>query len=57
LLVEEFGGEIIMSEPMGAGMKYGTIRDSGLVVFVTGGTGLLPFCDFVDLLFKRVKYL
>jgi len=24
---------------------------------ICGGTGLLPFVDLIDLLFKRVKYL
>ena len=42
---------------MGAGLKYDTISASGLVIFVCGGTGILPFCDFIDLLFKRVKVL
>lgn len=42
---------------MGAGLKFDTISQSGSVIFVCGGTGILPFCDFIDLLFKRVKIL
>ena len=42
---------------MGAGMHYEKIPESGKVILVSGGTGVLPFCDFIDLLFKRVKYL
>jgi len=42
---------------MGAGLKFDTISSSGSVIFVCGGTGILPFCDFIDLLFKRSKVL
>lgn len=52
-----FNGEIILSKPMGPGMKYGDIKEDGKVIIVCGGTGLLPFCDFIDLLFKRVILL
>ncbi len=38
-------------------MKYGEIKEEGKVIIVCGGTGLLPFCDFIDLLFKRVLLL
>ena len=52
-----FDGEIVLSKSMGAGMKYGEIKEEGKVIIVCGGTGLLPFCDFIDLLFKRVLLL
>jgi hypothetical protein len=42
---------------MGAGLKYDKISPNGIVAFVCGGTGILPFCDFIDLLFKRAKFL
>ena len=42
---------------MGTGLKYDSISPSGSVIFVCGGTGILPFCDFIDLLFKRSKVL
>ena len=46
-----------MSEPMGCGMKYQNIGPQGKVLIVCGGTGILPFCDFIDILFKRAKHL
>jgi hypothetical protein len=42
---------------MGAGMKLERIPLTGYMIIVTGGTGLQPFSDFVDLLFKRVLVL
>jgi len=57
LLINKFKGEIIVSAPMGAGMNYQDLRDDGKLIIVCGGTGVLPFCDLIDLLFKRVKYL
>ena len=42
---------------MGQGLGYDKLRDEGKVIFISGGTGILPFCDFIDILFKRVKYL
>ena len=38
-------------------MKYKDINEEGKVIIVCGGTGLLPFCDFIDLLFKRLLFL
>lgn len=57
LLDDGFDGELILSKPLGAGMKYGELKEEGKVIIVCGGTGLLPFCDFIDLLFKRVLLL
>jgi hypothetical protein len=57
LLAENFNGEIVLSQPMGAGMKFDQIPSKGKVIIVCGGTGILPFCDFIDLLFKRTKFL
>jgi hypothetical protein len=37
----------------GAGMKFDTIQ-SGKVIIVAGGTGMFPFIDFVDILFKKL---
>lgn len=42
---------------MGSGLKYDELPRAGKVIFICGGTGILPFCDIIDLLFKRVKYL
>ena len=52
-----YHGEILLSKSMGSGMKYGDIKEEGKVIIVSGGTGLLPFCDFIDLLFKRFLLL
>ena len=57
LLNQKFDGEIVLSDPMGAGMKFDQIPPQGKVIIVCGGTGILPFCDFIDLLFKRAKFL
>lgn len=57
LFVSKFNGEIIVSTPMGAGMNYQDLNENSKVILVCGGTGILPFCDLIDLLFKRVKYL
>jgi hypothetical protein len=42
---------------MGKGLNYDKLRPDGKVIFISGGTGILPFCDFIDILFKRVKFL
>lgn len=42
---------------MGRGMRYDYLGEEGKVLIISGGTGLLPFYDFIDLLFKRVKLL
>ena len=47
----------MISEPMGAGLKYDQVPETGLVLIICGGTGFLPICDLIDILFKRVKYL
>jgi NAD(P)H-flavin reductase len=57
LLDDGFDGELILSKTLGAGMKYAELKEEGKVIIVCGGTGLLPFCDFIDLLFKRVLLL
>ena len=57
LFVNKFKGEIIVSAPMGAGMNYQDLREDGKVILICGGTGILPFCDLIDLLFKRIKFM
>jgi NAD(P)H-flavin reductase len=47
----------ILSKPMGQGLGFDKLREGGKVILISGGTGILPFCDFIDILFKRVKYL
>jgi hypothetical protein len=42
---------------MGSGMNLENLPYFGKIIIICGGTGLLPFSDFIDLLFKRIKYL
>lgn len=37
----------------GRGLELGEIEEGGRVVIVAAGTGLFPFCDLIDLLFKQ----
>jgi len=46
-----------LSELIGSGLKYHELKDKNKVIFVCGGTGVLPFCDLIDILFKRVQIL
>lgn len=41
-----------MSQPMGRGLGLDKLRP-GKVVLLAGGTGLYPFVDILDLLFKK----
>lgn len=54
---QEYKLDVILSSPMGAGMKYDYLGEEGKVIILCGGTGIFPFYDFIDLLFKRVKLL
>lgn len=51
LLVDNFKGEIQISKPRGLGMSLHEMPSGRIILFV-GGTGLQPFCDLIDLLFK-----
>ncbi len=42
---------------MGKGLGLDDVPDEGKIIILCEGTGLWPFCDFIDLLFKRVKIL
>ena len=48
---------MILSKPLGGGLRYDCLQATGEVIIVCGGTGLNPFMDFIDLLYKRVTYL
>lgn len=48
-----FGKNILVSEPRGLGLSLDTI-DSTKIVLFAGGTGLYPYCDFIDLLYKSM---
>lgn len=40
-----------LSCPKGRGLELGT-TSPGKIIILAAGTGLYPFCDFIDLLFK-----
>jgi hypothetical protein len=42
-----------LSSPKGLGLEL-DVTKPGKIVIVAGGTGLFPFSDFIDLLFKEV---
>jgi hypothetical protein len=42
-----------LSPPKGLGLEL-DVTKPGRIVIVTGGTGLFPFCDFIDLLYKSI---
>jgi NAD(P)H-flavin reductase len=48
--------KVVLSCGKGAGMKFDTLL-SGKVIIVAGGTGLFPFIDFIDILFKNALVL
>lgn len=43
--------ELVLSEPKGEGLQLASAKP-GKIIIVTGGTGLYPFSDLIDLLFK-----
>lgn len=43
--------EVIISQPRGLGLSLDCLTSNKIVLFA-GGTGLYPFCDFIDMLFK-----
>lgn len=51
LLGKSFKNKIKMSQAMGRGLCLDKIR-KGRVVLFAGGTGLYPFVDLIDILFK-----
>ena len=42
---------VLLSGSKGEGLQLGQTRP-GRIILVAGGTGLFPFSDFIDLLFK-----
>ena len=53
LLSRDWNGKITLSKPRGGGMLYDELPTKGKVVIMTGGTGIYPFLDFIDILFKH----
>ena len=43
--------EILLSKPRGLGLALDCVTAENIVIFA-GGTGLYPFSDLIDLLFK-----
>lgn len=50
-LTDSFKGDIQLSKPRGMGMSLHEMPNGRIVLFA-GGTGLHPYCDLIDLLFK-----
>jgi NAD(P)H-flavin reductase len=42
---------LFLSSPKGEGLQFSQLKP-GKVVIVAGGTGIYPFADLIDLLFK-----
>jgi NAD(P)H-flavin reductase len=43
--------KLVLSQPRGKGLELQHTAP-GVIVIVAGGTGLFPFMDFIDLMFK-----
>ena len=43
--------EVVISQPRGLGLSLDCITSNKIVLFA-GGTGLFPFSDFIDMLYK-----
>lgn len=50
-LTQGYNKNIKVSPPRGRGLSLHEIRP-GHVVILAGGTGLFPFCDTIDILYK-----
>ena len=48
----KFTGDVIVSKPRGRGLSLNDMPE-GRIVLLAGGTGLYPFSDTIDLLFKE----
>ena len=44
--------KMIVTEAKGRGLALNEVA-KGTVVLIGGGTGLYPYCDLIDLLFKK----
>lgn len=42
-----------LSASRGQGLRFGDLK-RGKIIIIAGGTGLFPFCDLIDLLFKSI---
>jgi hypothetical protein len=51
-LSDNFSGEIKISKPRGKGMSLDEMPNGRIVMFA-GGTGIHPYCDLIDLLYKE----
>ena len=50
-LRDDFEGTVHVSRSRGRGLSLQDMPD-GRIVLMAGGTGLFPFCDLIDLLYK-----
>ena len=46
-----FKGEVTISKPLGRGLSLHEMPP-GELIFFAGGTGINPFCDVIDIMFK-----
>ncbi len=53
---ENFNDQLILSCGKGSGMKLLSLSQ-GEIIMVAGGTGIFPFIDFLDILFKKALIL
>jgi NAD(P)H-flavin reductase len=44
---------LLLNGPLGQGLQLSSVKP-GKIIVVTGGTGLYPFSDLIDLLFKEL---
>jgi hypothetical protein len=51
LIISSHARKLLLSPPKGFGLKLGEVAQ-GTVLIIAGGTGLYPFSDLIDLLFK-----
>jgi hypothetical protein len=52
VLIDEIPSNLDLSSLRGEGLHFGELNP-GKIIIVAGGTGIFPFCDLIDLLFKN----
>ena len=51
-LIDDFNGDLVISKPRGKGLSLHDLPE-GRVILLAAGTGLYPFSDTIDLLYKE----
>ena len=52
-LIQGYDKDIKISPPRGRGLSLHEIT-GGHIILLAGGTGLFPFCDTIDILYKEM---